>query len=69
MVASNTAWGTGSNASSIPALSASLGAFSLAPGSADSAEIVSLAPGGYTIQVSGVGSTTGVALAEIYEVP
>ncbi len=69
MVASNTAWGTGSNASSIPALSASLGAFSLTTGSADSAEIVSLAPGGYTIQVSGVGNTTGVALAEIYEVP
>jgi hypothetical protein len=26
-------------------------------------------PGAYTMQVSGMGGTTGVALAEIYEVP
>jgi hypothetical protein len=69
LVASNTVWGTGANASQIPALDASLGAFAFATGSTDSAQIVSLAPGGYTIQVSGVNSTTGVALAEIYEVP
>jgi kumamolisin len=68
MVASNTGWGTGSDASQIPSVSASVGAFPLAAGSADCALIVYLQPGSYTIQVSGVGGTTGVALAEIYEV-
>jgi hypothetical protein len=69
MVASNQGWGTGTDASSIPGLSASVGAFPLAAGSQDSALVVSLQPGAYTIQVSGVNSTGGVSLAEIYEVP
>jgi hypothetical protein len=30
---------------------------------------VTLAPGNYTAQVSGVNDTTGVALIEIYELP
>jgi hypothetical protein len=69
MVASNTGWGTGSGSAQITSVSASVGAFPLASGSADCALIVSLEPGSYTIQISGVGSTSGVALAEIYEVP
>jgi kumamolisin len=68
LVATNTGWGTGSDASQIPSVSSSVGAFALANGSADSALIVDLQPGSYTIQISGVGNTTGVALAEIYEV-
>lgn len=68
-IASNTGWGTNSNSAQIASTAASVGAFSLAPGSADSATIVNLAPGAYTMQVSGVNGTTGVALAEIYEVP
>jgi hypothetical protein len=68
LIASNTGWGTGSNPAQITSVSASVGAFALAAGSADSALIVNLQPGAYTIQVSGVGGTTGVALAEIYEV-
>ena len=35
---------------------------------ADGALRVTLPPGNYTAQVSGVGSTTGTALIEIYEV-
>jgi hypothetical protein len=31
--------------------------------------IVTLAPGAYTAQVTGVGTTTGLALVEIYELP
>jgi hypothetical protein len=31
--------------------------------------LVTLSPGIYTAQVSGVGNTTGVALLEVYEVP
>jgi hypothetical protein len=69
LVASNTGWGTGSDASQIPSLSASVGAFALATGSADCALVVSLQPGSYTIQISGVDSTSGVALAEVYELP
>jgi hypothetical protein len=45
------------------------GAFALPPDSKDAALLVNLSPGLYTAQVSGVGNTTGVALAEIYEVP
>ena len=47
----------------------SVGAFGLTAGSRDAALVVSLAPGSYTAQVSGVGGTTGVALVEVYEVP
>jgi hypothetical protein len=46
-----------------------VGAFPLPPGSADSATLISLSPGPYTMEVSGVGNETGVALAEIYELP
>jgi hypothetical protein len=69
MIASNTAWGTGTGAALIPSISASVGAFALAQNSADCALVVQLQPGSYTIQISGVGSTTGVALAEVYELP
>jgi hypothetical protein len=49
---------------------ARVGAFALpAATSKDAALLVTLAPGGYTAQVSGVGNTTGVALIEVYEVP
>jgi hypothetical protein len=69
LVASNTGWSTGTDASQIPSLSASVGAFALATGSADCALVVNLQPGSYTIQISGVDSTSGVALAEVYELP
>jgi sugar lactone lactonase YvrE len=68
VVASNTGWGTSSNPSLIASTAAQVGAFAFSPNSGDSAQIVNLTAGGYTIQISGVNSTTGVALAEIYEV-
>jgi hypothetical protein len=43
-------------------------AFPLAT-SRDAALLVTLEPGSYTAQVSGTGTTTGVALIEVYEVP
>jgi kumamolisin len=43
------------------------GAFALTPGSADSAIVLTLPPGDYTVVVSGVGDTAGTALAEVYE--
>ena len=45
------------------------GAFPLPEGGADSALLVTLSPGPYTIQVSGVNDSTGVALAGVYELP
>ena len=37
--------------------------------SADAAMLVTLKPGLYSVQVSGVNNTTGVALVEVYDVP
>jgi len=68
-IGTNTGWGTGSNPSQITSIGASVGAFALVSGSADSALVVNLTPGAYTMQISGVGNTTGVGLAEVYEVP
>ena len=49
--------------------SSSVGAFPLPGASRDAATVVTLQPGSYTVQVSGVNNTTGVALVEIYELP
>jgi cyclophilin family peptidyl-prolyl cis-trans isomerase len=45
-----------------------VGAFALDAGSLDAALLTVLPPGSYTAQVSGLGSGTGEALVEIYEV-
>jgi nitrogen fixation protein len=44
-------------------------AFPLPTNSKDAALLVTLQPGVYSAQVSGFGSTTGVALVEVYEMP
>ena len=50
--------------------SASVGAFPLGSGtSKDSVLLVTLPPGGYTANVSGIGGTGGVVLVEIYLLP
>ena len=56
------------NAAEAP-LATSVGAFPIAPGSRDAALVTTLQPGGYTVQISGVGNTTGIALVEVYELP
>jgi len=47
---------------------AKVGAFGLLDGSKDAALVVSLPPGGYTIQVSGADGGTGEALVEVFEI-
>jgi sugar lactone lactonase YvrE len=47
----------------------SVGAFPLPVTSKDAAIVITLPPGNYTAQVSGVGRTNGVALVEVYDVP
>ena len=71
--ASNNDWGTpvGFGAATSDQLAAAFtanGAFAFAPGSKDAALIVDLAAGNYSIQVSGVGGTSGLALVEIYDI-
>lgn len=68
-IAENTGWSTAANSAEVFAATPSCGLVNFAPGSPDCAILVTLPPGGYTAQVSGVGGTTGVALIEVYEVP
>jgi hypothetical protein len=58
---------TAASASEISTAATSVGAFALGGGGKDAAILITLAPGAYTAQVA--GSTSGVALVEIYEVP
>jgi len=60
----NSGWG---NNATLSAIFTQVNAFALSS-AADAALVVTLPPGAYTAQLSGVGSTTGVALVEIYEV-
>ncbi len=69
LISANTGWSTAADPSRLASVAASVGAFSFPTGSADSAQVVNLAAGNYTVQISGLNNTTGVALAEIYEVP
>ena len=48
---------------------ASVGAFPLVANSRDAAVLVTLPPGAYSAQISGIGCGTGEALVEVYEVP
>jgi hypothetical protein len=65
-IGANDNWSGGSALSAAFGL---VGAFALPATSRDAALLVTLQPGSYTVQVSGVGDTTGVALIEVYEVP
>ncbi len=65
-VAGNDDW---SGTVELAAAFTSQGAFPFAsPDSKDAALLVTLQPGSYSVQVSGVGGTTGEALVEIYDV-
>lgn len=65
----NSGLNSAANAAEIKATAARIGAFALAEGSRDSAMLVSLSPGAYTVQMSGANGTSGLALVEVYEVP
>jgi len=76
VVAQNNDWGTPiavttgqttAAASDITAADAAAGAFPLVVGSKDAAIIITLAPGNYSAQVTGVAGATGMALVEVYE--
>lgn len=67
VIASNDNWETGATSGQIAATSVLVGAFPLTPGSRDAALVITLQPGSYTVQITGVGNTSGVALVEIYD--
>lgn len=60
----NTSWG---GSAALAAAFTQVGAFPLAATSADSALLETLDSGVFTANVTGVGSSTGVALAELYD--
>ncbi len=64
----NDNWGEADNASEVAATAVAIGAFPLDEGGKDAALLIELQPGHYTINVSGVGETTGVALVELFQV-
>jgi hypothetical protein len=66
LIASNNDWGNGSGATA--ASVAAHGAFALTEGSEDATLLMTLAPGTYSAQASGNGSTTGAVLIEIYAI-
>ena len=67
-IAANDNWGSGTNVASLNAAFGQSGAFAFQSGSKDAALITDLAPGSYSIQVSGVGAATGAALVEVYDI-
>ncbi|RKX36122.1 MAG: hypothetical protein DRP71_01220 [Verrucomicrobia bacterium] len=68
-LASNDDWGAGSRTDAIAVVAGTVGAFPIDSSSRDAALLITLNPGAYTVQVSGVDNTTGVCLVEVYEVP
>src|SRR5262249_22999292 len=65
-ILSNTGWTSEGRKGDLEGAFLYAGAFPLADGSGDSAAVITLNPGAYTIQVSGVGGTTGEVLVEVY---
>ncbi|RKX32975.1 MAG: hypothetical protein DRP71_11245 [Verrucomicrobia bacterium] len=66
VLSENDNWAEAGNSVDIVAISSVVGAFGLDPGSRDSALLVALNPGAYTVVVSGADGGTGITLAEIY---
>jgi Ig-like domain-containing protein/NHL repeat-containing protein len=64
VIATNSGWGS---TAALTTLFGQLNAFPLNSGSNDAAMVVTLPAGNYTVQVTGAGTSSGVALVEIYE--
>ena len=67
-LATNNDWGTFADQAALTQATSAVGAFGLAAGSKDAALLVTLQPGMYTTQISGVNASTGIALVEVYDV-
>lgn len=74
VIASNNDWGTpvgvgAATSAQLNAAFAATGAFALPTGSKDAAVLLTVTPGSYTAQVSGVNGSAGQVIIEVYEVP
>lgn len=65
----NDDWEISNNAADVPEAAKAVGAFALPSGSKDAALLITLPPGSYTAELSGVRGATGIGLLEIYELP
>lgn len=68
LIAENDDWATPLSVEPATRAASQTYAFQLDPGSRDAVLVLTLPPGTYTAQVSGVDDTTGVGLVEVYEV-
>ncbi|MEY2881209.1 MAG: hypothetical protein RLZZ15_3589, partial [Verrucomicrobiota bacterium] len=67
VIATNDNWG---GTAALTAAFTQVGAFQLAnTASKDAALLATLPPGNYSVSVSGLGGTSGIALVEVYDVP
>lgn len=68
LLASNENWGTAASQPTLVAATTSAGLIPLVDGSNDAAMLVDIAPGSYTVRLSGTGGTTGTGLIEIAQI-
>lgn len=68
-IATNANWTANGYKNDLVIAAASVSAFDLVEGRADAAMIFDASPGPYTLQITGVGDTTGEAMVEIYVLP
>ena len=66
LVSANDDWG---GAAALAAAFTQTGAFALPSASKDAVLLSTLPAGAYTLQISGASATSGIALAEVYELP
>jgi hypothetical protein len=66
VVATNTGWGTNADPTAISTAALEVGAFALPSSSADSALLLTLPPGAYTVQITSAKGNSGTALFEAY---
>ena len=73
LIAANEGWdkpaaGAGGTADQITAAANSVAAFALTPGSLDTAALLTLEPGTYSVTIKGLNGATGDALAEVWDI-
>ncbi len=68
-LATNDGWERDGEGPRLAAAAAQVGAFPLTEGSRDAAVLFVAEPGGYTVQISGGDGSSGIVIAEVYELP
>jgi hypothetical protein len=66
IIATNTGWGSNTSPSTVAAAATAVGAFPLTSGGLDSAVLLNLQPGAYTVQITSARGNSGIALFEAY---